>query len=158
MNCRIQKPYPKIKVEKKSRDHARILSHLYASNEGELTAILQYTYETFVVSNEEISKIIKEISIVEMHHLEILGKTIELLGVTPVFESANHYWNTDYIYYDKDLKTILDINIEEEKHAIQNYQMVLNVMEDIYIKEMIKRILEDEYLHLEIFMRLRQNI
>ena len=97
-----------------------------------------------------------------MHHLAILGKIIHLLGASPIYAEVNRgeetYWNADFIYYDTDLKTILEINMEEEKHAIQNYQMVLNVIEDIYIKEMIKRILEDEYLHLEIFMRLRQNL
>jgi len=160
MNCRINKPYPKIKVERKSSRNANFLKHLYASNESELTAILQYSYESFIIDKEDIKNIIKEISIVEMHHLEILGKTIKLLGEEPIFAENSYceeiYWNSDYIYYDTDLKTILEINIEQEKTAIRNYQMVLNVIEDIYIKETIKRILEDEYLHLEIFMKLRQ--
>ena len=64
----------------------------------------------------------------------------------------------DGFYYDMDLATILEINIEEEQQAIYNYQMVLNVIEDIYVKEIIKRILKDEYLHLEIFQKLKENI
>ena len=138
MNCRINKPYPKIKVERKSSRNANFLKHLYASNESELTAILQYSYESFIIDKEDIKNIIKEISIVEMHHLEILGKTIKLLGEEPIFAENSYceeiYWNSDYIYYDTDLKTILEINIEQEKTAIRNYQMVLNVIEDIYIK------------------------
>lgn len=160
MNCRVNKPYPPIKVERKSSKNANFLKHLYASNESELTAILQYSYESFIIGKEEIRTIVKEISIVEMHHLEILGKTIKLLGEEPIFAENSYceeiYWNSDYVYYDTDLKTILEINIEQEKTAIKNYQMVLNVIDDIYIKEIIKRILEDEYLHLEIFMKLRQ--
>ena len=162
LNCLVNKPYPKIKVERKSKEIAEILSYLYASNEGELTAILQYSFETFVISDEEIAYILKQISIVEMHHLKILGKTIQLLGCTPVFCERSHnkqtYWNSDFIYYDIDLKTILEINIEEEKQAIKNYQMALSVIDDIYIKETIKRILEDEYLHLEIFMKLKGSL
>ena len=57
-----------------------------------------------------------------------------------------------------DLKTILDINIESEQQAIYNYQMVLSVIDDIYLKENIARILEDEYLHLEIFGKLKENL
>ena len=162
LNCLVNKPYPKIKVEKKSKQVSDILSYLYASNEGELTAILQYSYETFLIKEEEIRSIIKQISIVEMHHLEILGKTIDLLGFNPYFgevcKNKINYWNGDFVYYDTDLKTMLGINIEEEKNAIKNYQMALNVIDDIYVKESIKRILEDEYLHLEIFMKLRQNL
>ncbi len=162
LNCRVNKPYPKIKVLKKSQKVAEILSHLYASNEGELTAVLQYSYETFVLEDTELKEIIRQISIVEMHHLSILGQTIALLGESPCFaEKSKHHicdWNGDFVYYDTDIKTILDINIEEEKKAIQNYQMVLTVLSDIYIEESIKRILEDEYLHLEIFMKLRQSL
>ena len=162
LNCLVDKPYPKIKVERKSKEIAEILSYLYASNEGELTAVLQYSFETFVIPDEEIAYILKQISIVEMHHLKILGKTIELLGCTPVFCETSHnqktYWNSDFIYYDTDLKTILEINIEEEKQAIKNYQMALSVIDDIYVKETIKRILEDEYLHLEIFMKLKGSL
>ncbi len=159
MNCQVNKPYPPIKVEKKSAYYAKILSHIYASSESELTAILQYSYETFLIQDEPLRKIIKEISIVEMHHLEILGTLIHLLGNDPVFvdlsECKNAYWNSDYIYYDTDFRTMMDINIESEKNNIRNYQMVLNVIEDKYIQEILKRILEDEYLHLEIFMKLR---
>lgn len=159
MNCRVNKPYPKIKVEKESLEIANILSHLYASNESELTAILQYSYETFLIKDEQIRKILKDIAEVEMYHLAILGKTIALLGSSPIFAEKSFcgptYWNGDFIYYDKDIKTILEINIESEKNNIRNYQMVLNVIDDIYIQENIKRILEDEYLHLEIFMKMR---
>ena len=162
MDCHINKPYPKIRVQQKSHELANILSHLYASNESELTAILQYSYETFLVQDSEIMKILKEISIVEMHHLEILGKTIHLLGESPVYAEVNYcngiYWNSDFIYYDTDLPTMMDINIESEKKAIQNYKMVLNVIDDLYVKESIQRILEDEYLHLEIFMKIRQRL
>ncbi len=162
MKCLVNKPYPKIRVEKKSLETAKILSHLYASNESEMTAINQYIYETLVLENKEIASIIRDIAIVEMHHLEILGKLINCLGCMPIYADCNYnetnYWNSDYVYYDTDLKTILDINIEAETKAIYNYQMVLNVIEDIYVKENIKRIIEDEYLHLEIFEKLKENL
>ena len=160
MKCYIDKPYPKVQVERKSDELASILSHLYASEEGELTAIHQYSYQSFITLDDGINKILESISIVEMHHLELLGKTIYLLGKDPIFGEWNKknicYWNSDYVYYDTDLKTMLEIDIEKEKKAISNYQMVLQVIEDEFVKKLIKRILEDEYLHLEIFMKLRQ--
>lgn len=160
MNCQINKPYPKPKVEKKSPETAQVLSHIYASNVSEMTAIHQYIYQTLVVDNEEFSRILKNIAMTEMHHLELLGSTIYLLGCLPVYADCSfhnvRYWNGNDVYYDKDIKTILEINIEAEKEAIHNYQMVLTVIDDIYIKELIHRILEDEYLHLEIFTKLKE--
>jgi len=159
MDFSAKKPYPEIKVEKKDDYYAKILSHVYASNESELSAILQYSYQTFLMPKSEISNIIKKIAEVEMRHLEILGKIISLLGTMPIFADRSYcnetYWNSDFIYYDTDIKTILEVNIETEKANIRNYQMLIHVIDDKYIKEMLKRILEDEYIHLETFMKLK---
>lgn len=157
MNCRIKKEYPKIKVERKNKEIADILSYLYSSNQGFLTIIHQYLYETIVLEEEEIRCILKDLLLTEMNHFEILGKLLIELGSTPIFatkEFGNEkYWNSDSIYYDKDLETILEINLEWTKVMIYNIQMSLTTIEDIYIKEMLKRFLEDEYLHLEIFIK-----
>ena len=85
MNCRIKKEYPKIKVERKNKEVADILSYLYASNKGFLTIIHQYLYETIVVSDEEVRVILKDLLLTEINHFEILGKFIIELGSTPVF-------------------------------------------------------------------------
>lgn len=162
MNYCVNKPYPKVEIEKKNAYYANILSHVYASNESELSAILQYSYQTFIIKDEQIAKVIEGIAEVEMHHLNILGKLIHLLGKSPVFADSSYckeiYWNSDFIYYDTDLPTMMDINIESEKNNIRSYQMLLHVIEDSHIKEILNRILEDEYLHLEIFMKLRNSL
>lgn len=161
MFFKVDKPYPKIRVEKKSPWLASILSHVYASNEGEMTAINQYFYEYLVIPNQEIAYTLEQISIVEMNHFELLGKTIELLGSSPIIADFSHhqttYWNSDFIYYDRDLKTLLEIDIHDEETAIRNYQMILTVIDDKYVRELIERILEDEYLHLEIFTKLYES-
>ena len=54
MKCQVAKPYPKIRVTKKSLEYAKILSHLYASNVGELNAVTKYSYQVMISENEEI--------------------------------------------------------------------------------------------------------
>ena len=44
--------------------------------------------------------------------------------------------------------------MEWTRIMIYNLQMSLTTIEDMYVKEMLKRFLEDEYLHLEIFTKL----
>ena len=158
MKFQVAKPYPQIRVERKSLKTAKIISHLYASNESELTAVHEYMFQSMVTLDEEVKLILHSIGIVEMKHLEILGSILNTLGSPPVYadimDDDCSYWNSDFVYYDQDLKTILEIDIEREKQAIYNYHMVLSVLDDIYIKECLKRIVEDEYLHLEILEKL----
>ena len=151
------KSYPEIKVVRENPTLAKLLTHVYASSDGELTAIHLYAYQSMILKEkyQEISRILMEISEVEMRHLYLLGETICKLGVNPVYADCNFnmevYWQADYVIYNDDIKTILEVDIESEKQAIHDYQMILTVVDDIYVKDLIERIIEDEEVHLEIF-------
>ena len=53
---------------------------------------------------------------------------------------------------------MLEIDIESERRAIHDYQMLLTVINDDYIKELIERIILDEQIHLQIFLELAKMI
>ena len=158
------KPYPQAKVVKENKEYANLLSHVYSGSESELTEILLYVYQSMVLenTNQEIAKILLEISKVEMHHLYLLGSTIKNLGSNPIYADCNFnlktYWNSNDVYYDTDLNTMLEIDIESERRAIHDYQMLLTVINDDYIKELIERIILDEQIHLQIFLELAKMI
>lgn len=146
-------PYPEIKVENENIEYAKLLMYPYAGMISEDTATHLYMYQSFIL-DEEISKILENIAIVEMHHLEMLAKTINLLGIKPEYKSNNIPWTSDYVNYNTNLKDMLKTNIESEKLAIQNYQSLIKVIDDKYIKELLKRIIIDEEIHLKIFNEL----
>ena len=154
------KPYPPVKIVKQNLQTAKLLSHVYASNESELTQILTYVYQRIILekTDKDIAKILLDISKIEMHHLFLLGQVINSLGAPPIYADCNFdlktYWNGNDVYYDCDLKTILEIDIESEKKSIHDYQMILNVIDDYYIKNLIERIILDEQIHLQIFLEL----
>lgn len=160
LNVLSDKPYPKITIERPNKEVAGLLSHVYASNESELTAIHQYSFQSMILKTEypDIARILLEISKVEMNHLYLLGQTIHQLGSVPIFADCNFnmetYWNGFDVYYDVDLKTILEIDIESEQRAIHDYQMLKTTIKDCEIKALIERILLDEQIHLEIFLQL----
>jgi len=162
MNCKSNKPYPEIKVEKKSKQIANILSHIYASNESELTVILQYSYQTFILEEEKIKKILKDIAEVEMHHLKILGTAITKLGLKPLYGTIkNNFftpWISTNVNYNTNIKQIFQNNIATEKRAIENYEKSRKLINDIYIKALITKIIEDEQLHVKIFEDIYQNL
>ncbi len=161
MRYSIDIPYPEIKVEKKDIELAKKILNLYAGEISEDTAIHNYTFQMMIMhANEERKKILKEVAITEMHHLEILGLLIEKLGLTPFFVGVQNgttkWWNGEFVTYEKEWKKMLLDNIGLEELAIQNYEKIIEETEDENVKYILKRIILDERLHIEIFSKLYQ--
>ena len=76
MNVKVNIPYPEIRVEKENCYYADLLRQDYAGSEGEITAVMLYSFQHFdkFKTNPEISKILEEIAVVEMYHMELLAK------------------------------------------------------------------------------------
>ena len=133
---------------------------------SETTASLLYSYQHFNTfeNNKEFSSVIEEISIVEMKHLEILGKLIKLLGKEPIYKTCNSLtdecvmWSSYNIKYDTNIKDMLITNIKGEKNAIKNYELHKRLINDKNIKKILERIILDEKKHVEIFENLYNNL
>ncbi len=151
--------YPEVKVERENIFYAHLLLNDYTGYHGELTAITQYVFQNFnfYLKYPEAAHILSRIAIVEMHHLELLGKTIKLLGVDPVFQFQDttfkypFYWNSSFIKNSRDFKSSLKDDIFAECQAIKNYRKHLAIIEDKYIKNLLMRIIEDEKMHIKCF-------
>ncbi len=166
MKVKLDIPYPIVRVEEKNPYYADLLSQDYAGEVSETTATLLYSYQHFDTfnSNEEFSKVIEEISFVEMKHLEMLGKTINLLGKKPVYKTCESsrgdcvMWTSSNVNYDNEMRDMLKTDIKSEKIAIKNYEHHKELIDDKYIKEMLSRIILDEKRHLEIFETLLEKL
>ena len=162
MKVKLDIPYPEVKVEEKNPYYADILSEDYAGRVSESTASFLYSYQHFNTfnTNEKFSEILEQISIVEMKHLEMLGKTIKLLGKEPVYKTCEAsrgdciMWTANYVDYSTSLKDMLKVDIYSEKTAIKTYEHHKRIINDKYIKQMLDRIILDEKRHLEIFQTL----
>lgn len=146
------KPYPPIKVEKENIEYAKILLEDYAGEGGEDTAIHTYFYQSLV--REEIGKVLAEISKVEMHHLKILGELIYKLGYYPSFYTIDSQlecaipWTSKNVDYSIQLSTILLEDINHENKTIKRYQKHILEIEDENIRAILRRIIEDEKIHI----------
>ena len=155
-------PYPSIKVEEENSYYADLLSIDYAGKVSEITAVMLYSYQHFnkFKENEKFSKIIEEIAQYEMIHMELLGKTIKLLGKDPIYKTCESsrgeciMWKSNYVDYKTNLKDMLKIDIDSEVTAIKTYKEHKKIINDKYIKALLDRIILDEQRHLEIFTRL----
>lgn len=158
--------YPEVSVEKENSYYADLLSIDYAGDVSETTAVMLYSYQHFdkFKENEEFSKILEKIAIDEMIHLELLGKTIKLLGKNPVYKTCEArkeeciMWSSKNVDYTTNLKEMLEVDINSEKIAIKTYEAHKKIINDKYIKVLLDRIILDEKRHLEIFTRLYNKI
>lgn len=164
MNVKLDVPYPEVMVESENIKYANILSQAYAGITSEVTASLLYSYQHFITDNNDFKKIIEEISIVEMKHVELLGETIKLLGSDPKYKTCNSIndecvmWTSDNIKYETDYEKILLLDITSETKAIDMYKKYKKLIDDKYIKKLLDRILLDEYNHLDIFNKLYKDL
>lgn len=140
--------------DKKSKYIAELLSHTYASDVSELSAITMYFYQSLVLKKNypKIAKILEDFSKTEMYHLEILGELITSLGEMPIYADRSFkqekYWNAYNIYYDKDLKTILEIDIETEIKSVNNYKLIIDSIDEKDIITKLENIIKDEEEHI----------
>ncbi len=161
MDFQFNKPYPKPEVICKNTEYAKILLQDYAGEYGEDSAIHLYMFQNLILSKQypQIANNLFHISVIEMHHLKLLGKTIELLGITPEYitydadSNKKIYWSSQNINYATSVIDILKLDIEKESHAIQEYQAHYQAIKDPYVRELLLRIIEDEKIHLDYFKK-----
>lgn len=146
-------PYPKIEVTQNVAE-SKLLMPVYSGSASELTAILTYSFQSYVSPKyPEIVNALEGIAMTEMRHHELLGQTIYALGGYPVM-GARTYWNGSYVNYTLDPRKYLRQNIIAEETAIINYERtILNLSTDS-VKTLLERIILDEELHIEIFKEL----
>lgn len=155
--------YPKIEVEKENKEYAKLLLSAYSGRNSETTAIFEYIYQSIILDNKY-GEILKNIAIVEMKHLNILGQTIKLLGLDPMYIYPNNidngfkYWNSSYVDYNNNLIHIISSNINDEKMAINNYNEIINKIDDKYVIEILKRLVLDEEIHLKILKNIQNEL
>lgn len=162
MKCRVDKDYPEVRVEGENKFYAELLLDDYAGINGELSAITRYIFQDFNFFKKypKLAEVMAKISMVEMKHLELLGKTIKLLGVDPEFKFKVNstylylYWNASYVNYDTIIDCMLRENILSEQNVINNYRYHISIINDKYIKKLLERIIEDEEVHIECFKQL----
>ena len=127
-----------------------MLLHPYVGSISEDTATHLYLYQSFIL-DDKISETLKGIAIVEMHHLDMLARTINLLGLDPKYEANNRPWTAQYVEYEKDISKMMLIDIKSETIAINNYRLLMKAIDDRYIKQLLRRIIIDEEIHIKIF-------
>lgn len=151
-------PYPSTDNLQKDVLSGQIISFAYATQQGELQATLQYVFHHYYLDNDG-GEILMGIALAEMNHVEILGKAMLQLGVTPLYiqyPNSKRYYDTSTVSQSTSPSKMLMDDIEGELNAITDYKKMLNVLKNEQVSAIIQRIILDEQLHLETLKKLLQ--
>lgn len=150
-------PYPEVKVLEPNPYYSWLLLDDYAGIVSEFTAISQYLYHYFFFKNidKELGKLLENVSITEMLHMEILADTIKKLGGNPLirgsYSTCGDFWNGSFIYYGTRLCERLKADIDSEYKAIEEYTRHIYLIHDPNIRAILRRIILDEKVHIGLF-------
>ena len=150
-------PYPATQVREQNRNYANLLSVDYCGSVSELTAITQYINHENHLSMEQcpIAKTILGIAMAEMIHLQKLGELICLLGGNLDYMARSRnarpkMWTPQYVSISNNPVKVLQINIEGEQAAINQYRMHMKMINDEHVNAVLARIIKDEEYHIMI--------
>lgn len=158
--------YPPISINEKNVPYAHLLAQSLFAQKGEMTAINQYTYQSWHQFSDcyslPIAQIFLNLAKVEMLHMNYLGQMIYLLGLNPCcYTMKNNHptpWNGTYLNYTVNLKEMLEINLYSENATIKNYQQTIAQIDNEQINAVLERICLDEELHVELLEQLLTQI
>jgi bacterioferritin len=146
-----------------NRDDVKQLKMLTTGRNGELTAVLTYLYQHYILneSYSELSKALEQISLVEMTHYELLSEAIVDFGGDPnLTNGQGDIWTGRNIDTTKEVKKMLKNDIKSEEMAIVDYNRASKNTRNESLSELYLRIAKDEALHIVVlnyFLDMIQN-
>ena len=156
-------PYPPIDHLNVNVKYAQMMLSNLSGLHYEMNAVSLYFYNSIISNDENIKEAMKHICKVEMKHLEIFAKMCYLLGADPrLWDCQNDsldYWSPGYNIYPRQTCSMLENAIIQEQNTISIYSHQIDIIDEPIICNMLKRIILDEQLHVEIFQDLlKKNI
>lgn len=154
-------PYPEIAPGCQNNVYASWMQDNMGGANSEMTAVSIYIYNNLITcSYEDIAYIFHKISIVEMHHLNIFGQLTLQLGGNPRLWTqrgrSRLYWTPGYNKYPTVLPAIMENVLHHELSAIEKYERQIANIQNENITDNLKRIVEDEQIHVKIFREIIQ--
>ncbi len=152
-------PYPEVTVTGRNLRYARAMLSNVGGGNSEMTAVALYFYDHLVTwETPEVAEVFMRIDKVEMHHLRIFGELARMLGVDPRLWCRQNgrpvWWTPGYLQYAQHLGPLLRVAIREEEGAIRKYEEQMEWIRDVHVVKNLRRIIQDEEVHLEIFREL----
>lgn len=146
-------PYPAVEVSGPNPCYAALLQEDYAGQTSEFTAVNQYLYHHMAEDAPDVREMMEKVAIVEMMHMEKLGKAIRLLGGDPRYQAEGKMWSAEDVSYGVTLLERLHQDLASEYAAIENYQRHIAQIRDPKVCALLQRVILDEKVHVGLFKK-----
>ncbi len=157
----VGEPYP-IPDGRRNRGDAEVLLVPYAGAGGELSSYLQCLHASLVLASASprtVAAVFACVAEAEQIHLRILGEAIVSLGGLPSFARQGRGEDALAPLSRRTDRTALLLAAAEAKRlSIRRYRRLLGLLRSEFPKALVSRILIDEEKHLELFLRLIEEI
>lgn len=153
----LSQPYPTLGKVKPNPAVVSMLQNAYAGAEGELTAVMQYSYNHLLTQYmPALSELFACTAQVEMRHMELLGQMILAYGGDPRYfyfpdVRRAQWWMGGLVNYEKQPQHMLRRAIASEQNAVRDYQKLARQLKEPAACALINRILADEQHHIVLF-------
>lgn len=150
--------YPKLERLNYNGNDIRLITELYSGAHGELTAIMQYVYQSEMLFpfNEKAAHTLREIAKVEMHHMLLLGEAIRGMGGNPQYiqPMKKQYWHAGLVNYNCDPCGMMLVDLRGELDAVDCYLATARQLCNRCLAPLLERIALDEKIHADILQHL----
>lgn len=149
--------YPDIAIMEKNKSYAEMLTEDLAAPKSEMTTVHQYLFQAWNIEEPycTIQNVMERVSQVEIHHFNIIGQLITLLGgkasCRVIEKDGPVIWNGSMVNYTTKIKEMMENNMEAERGAADTYWEQSKKVKDPYLSKMLERLAWDEQLHFELF-------
>jgi len=155
-------PYPAVRAEAKNPAYARIMLGNIGDQNSETTSFALYLYnQTITQAEPELTAAFQAVAEVERKHLELLSLAAFQLGADPRMWAVTgnvsqpmRYWSPGLLTYTANPRAMLQNALALERATIAKYERQTQEIRDDGVLLLLRRILLDESMHVEIFRAL----
>jgi len=157
-----QFPYPNLRVEAKNPAYARVMLGNIGDQSSEMSSYALYLYnQTITRAEPELTEAFRVVAEVERKHLELLSDAAFQLGADPRLWAVTgnvaqpmRYWSPGLLSYTANTRAMLQNALALERATIAKYERQTQEIRDDGILLLLRRILLDESMHVDIFRSL----
>ena len=150
-------PYPSIDKLDVNVTYGQIMLSNLGGLHSEMNTVALYFYNSVILEQlwPDLSIAMKQMSQTEMKHLDIIARMCSRLGVDPrLWDCQNdflEYWSPGYNVYPRQIHSLLENAIIQEQNTITTHQYQITCINDPLLQKILKRIIMDDQLHIEVF-------
>lgn len=161
MIYKLNEPYPIVSITSSNKEDAYLLLDLLAGIYSKASCIHLYTYNCCIFDGN-VRDAFFYVKAIKNTHLELLMHCIYQYGIEPrlwtMSDDTINYWSPFYCNYNGDVLLAIKNTIDLEIQVMENTQKLISSIHDNDVLSLLKRIHQEDMLHLDIFSNLYERL